>query len=215
MKESSYAILGMGRYGRKIASTIVNTGADVLIADINPDIIDQYADKYTYAVSLDLSNPRALSDIGLDHIDIVIIDLNHNMEAALMCIMVAKENGVKKVISTAKTNRTAEIMKRVGADEVIIPEDEAAIRMAKRLISEDFMEMHDLGGDLCVIKVSPKKEWVGKSLRKLRLGEQEHITVVAIEKDGKMSTDFDGDTVIFEDNMLALALQKSKIYDFV
>lgn len=83
------------------------------------------------------------------------------------------------------------------------------------MISEGFLEYYDLGGNLCVIKIHPKKEWVGKKIRELRLKEKYRVAVVALETNGEMNNEFTSDTVIREDSMMALSLKKSQIYDFV
>ena len=215
MKEPSYAILGMGRFGRKLTTMLRSTGAQILIADKDEAIINRYAVYATYAVCIDLTNVNAIEDIGLDHIDIAVIDLSSNLEPAILTITIARELGVNKIIATANTDRSGEILKRVGADEVIIPEDEAAMRLAKRLISDDYIEFHDLGGELCIIKIHPKKEWVGRSLNTLRLPARENVTVIAIEENGKMHMDFTPDTIIKEDSSIAIALRKNDIYSFV
>ena len=103
MKETSYAVLGMGRYGSKLALTLAGTGAEILIADRNSQIVNEYADSVTRAVSLDLGNPVALQEIGLDLTDIVIIDLSEDLEDTIMCTMIAREKGVKTIIATPKS----------------------------------------------------------------------------------------------------------------
>ena len=215
MKEPTYAILGMERFGRKLTAMLAATGSQILIAGDDNNIINRYAGYATHAVCLDLTNANALHEIGLEHTDIAIIDQANNLEAAIMCVMAAKEVGIKKIIATASNRRFEEILRRIGADEIVIPQDEAAVRMARRLISEDFLEYYDLGGNLCVIKVHPREEWVGKSLRELELRRNFQVNVVAIESNEEMSMDFTPDTVIREGAMMALALKKADIYNFV
>lgn len=215
MKEDSYAILGMNRYGIRLGHALAATGTEVLIADENKDTVNLYADRFTYAVCLDMTNPEALKKIGLDQIDVAIVDLSDQLEAAIVCIMVAKEQGVKKVIATAKSDRYREVMMRVGADEVIIPEDTAAAQMARLLISADFMTFFDIGGDLCVLKTQPKPEWTKKTLRKLQLMETQQIKVIAIDNDGTMDMKVRADTVVPKDCTLVIIIPKTHIYDFV
>lgn len=214
MKEASYAILGMGRYGCKMAQTLTGTGAQVLIADSDNDIINQYADKVTLALTLDMSNPSALQGIGLERIDVAIVDLSDHLEESIVSIMVAKEQGVKRVIATARSDRYREVMLRVGADEVVIPEDSAAAQMARLLILDDFMTYFDIGGDLCVLKAQPKKEWAKKSLRKLKLRE-EQINIIAIDRNGEMDIDIKPETVLPEGCPVVLTIPKSRIYDLI
>lgn len=216
MRESTYAILGMGRYGRKIVTTVAATGAEILIADEDSNVINEYANIVTRAVSLDMANPQALGRIGLENIDIAIVDMKNNLEASIMCTMVAKESGVKNVIATAGTDRFKETLIRVGADEVLIPEDEAAVRMARRLISVDFMEYFDIGGGLCVIKTSPKKEWTKRDLGHLKLPQTENVRIIAVEReDGTMDTDVHADTILDENALVAISIPKAQIYDLV
>lgn len=215
MKEPSYAILGLGRFGRKMTTVLASTGAQILIADQDKDTINRFASYATSAVCLDLSNANLLEDIGLEHIDIAVVDLSHHLEPAIMSITVAREMGIKKIIATAETNRAGKIFQRVGATEIVIPADEAAIRMARRLISEDFMEFYDLGGNLCIIKIHPKDAWVGKTIKNLRLPAKERVTIVAIEENGKMSMNYTPNTVIQRDSAITIALRKEDIYTYV
>ncbi len=214
MKRTNYAILRMGRFGRKVAQPLASAGADVMIADIDEKKVNSNAEHYTHAVVIDLTNVAALKKIGLEHIDIAIVDLAHNTEAAVMSIMFAKEVGVKKVIATAATGHGAEILRRIGADEVIIPEDDAARWTARKLISEEFMEYFDLGGDLCVLKMHPPVAWVDKKISDLNLRE-ENINIIAFENDGIMKSDFQSDYVIRREEIIVLATTKSKVFNFV
>ena len=214
-KEASYAVLGLGRYGRKLAVTLAVTGSSILIADRNEEMVNRYADRVTQAVCGDLASEAVLNELGLEHIDIAIVDLSHHLEAAIMAIMSARDHGVKKIIATASTERGKEILEKIGADEVVIPDDDAAVRMARRLISEDFMEYFDLGGGLCVIKTRPQKEWTRKSLAKLQLREKEQINIVAVERDGRMEAAVSPDIVLREDDIVAFTVEKDRIYDFI
>lgn len=214
-KELTYAFLGMNRYGSRLAQLIATTGAEILIADEHSDTVNLYADEFTSAVCLDLSNATALEKIGLDQIDVAVVDLYDKLESAIVSVMVAKEQGVGKVIATARSDRFREIMLRVGADEVVIPDDLAAAQMAKLLISADFMTYFDIGGKMCVLKVEPKREWINKSLRKLQLKEMEDINVIAIERNGEMETGIRADTVVPKDCLLVIALPKIKMYEFI
>ncbi len=213
--ERSYAILGMGRYGRKVADTMAKTGVEVLVADPDYELINECSGDFSYAVSVDMNNASALKQLGLDNIDVAIIDLSDHLEAAIMATMVAREEGVSRIIATSKNKRMGDILTKLGADEVVIPEEEAALRMAKRLISEDFLEYFDLGGNMCVIKAYPLENWVGKTLRELKLREKRGINIIAVERDGELKSAFTPDDVLESDKAVAMALTKDMIYEFV
>lgn len=215
MREKNYAIFGLGRFGLKVADTVSKTGASVLVADSDLEKVDQVADLYTSAVSFDMTNTTALEDVGLDNIDVLIIDLIGDLEGSIMCTMVAKQMGVDRIIATADSSRSGEVLKRLGADEVVIPEEESALRLAKTLISEDFMEYTDLGEGLCIVKVRAKDEWNNKSIRKLRLREKNGVNIIAVPDENGFCTEFSADRTIKGGEQLVLAMQKENLYQFI
>lgn len=215
MAENNYAVLGLGRYGLKVAETIAKTGATVIVADADSEKIDNIGNHFTTAVSFDMTNSAALREIGLENIDIAIIDLAGDLEGSIMCTMVAEESGVERIIATAANHRASEVLKRLGANEVVIPEDEAALRLAKSLISEDFLEYTDLGDDLCIVKIHVKDEWNNKSIRRLQLHEKNGITIVAVYGKDGLTADFNADFVLSSGKPIVLAMQKEALYQFV
>lgn len=215
MREKNYAVLGLGRYGMKVADTVALTGATVLVADSDIEKIDSVADRFTSAVSLDMSKADALEDIGLENIDVAIIDLASDLRASVICTMVTKECGVDHIIATAAGVRESEILKKVGADEVVIPEDESALRMAKTLISEDFLEYTDIGDGLCIVKVTAKKEWGNKSIENLQLHKKNGITVVAVTGPEGLTADYTPDWIIQPGTAVVLAMKRDALYQFV
>lgn len=214
-REKNYAILGMGRFGRTVAETVAKTGVEILIADKDDEVISRYGDDYTYAVTVDLSNPDAIKEIGLENIDVVIIDLAGDVESAVTSTMIVKEIGVKKIYATAASKYMGDMLKKLGADEVVIPEEDTAFRLARNLISDGFMDYYVIGDDMCLIRVLPKKEWVYKTIRNLELRNKRGINIIAIEIDGVMTSDFTPDHVIEKDKLMALALNKKDIYEFI
>ena len=186
-KVKSFAILGMGKFGQKLAETLYENGAEVLIADQDEEIINQFANRATYAMTCDLCDPQAIGELGLGSMDVVFICMARNIEPSIMCAMVAKESGVPTVIAKASSQRMKSVLLKVGADQVQLVEEEAAVRAAYKLMSTDFIDYYDLEGPLCIINMHPKDAWVGKSLKDLNLRAKYNINVAAIKnKDGVM-----------------------------
>ena len=111
----------------------------------------------------------------------------------------AKELGVPYVIAKAASLRMGEILRRVGADEIIYPEKESAEMTARRLLSSDFLEFFDLGSELSVFSMKPKKEWVGKTLRELDLRGRLKLNVIAMREGGHTSATMDPDRPLSSD----------------
>lgn len=187
----SFAVLGMGKFGQRLAKDLFESGADVLVADDDEEIINQMADKSTYAMIADLADPASISQLGLSNMDVVIICMARHIEASIMCAMVAKEAGVPKVIAKASSKRMKDVLLKVGADQVTLFEEEAASRTARKLLSTDFIDFFELSDDLCIINMHPKDSWVGKNLMELRLREKYGANVVAINSGNGLSARID------------------------
>ena len=191
--KKSIAVLGMGRFGQFLTAELSKNGADVLIADDNDENIRKFANQVSCAIKADLNDPEVIRSLGLAGVDTVVVSMGSSLDASIMCVMVAKEMGVPYVIAKAASLRMGEILRRVGADEIIYPEKESAELTARRLLSSDFLEFFELGSELCVFSMKPKKEWVGKTLRELNLRGRLKLNVIAMREDGHTSATMDPD----------------------
>ncbi|MCR5797940.1 MAG: TrkA family potassium uptake protein [Eubacterium sp.] len=215
MKEKTYAILGLGGYGMKLAEAVRKTGAETIVADSDSVIIEKNAHRFTYAVSLDMRNIDALSEIGLENADIAVVDRVGNLEESIMCVIAAKNAGISSIIATAPNSTTKDILIKMGATEVVIPEEEAALRMARTLISEDFMEYIDIGEGLCVIRIFPLKPWIGKRIKDLQLRKTYNANIIAIMGEEGMTCRFQTDTVLTKDTAMYISINKKDVMNFV
>ena len=208
----SIAVLGMGRFGRYIAEQLSSYGADLLIADGDGETINQLSSLASSAVIADLTDADAIKALGLADMDIVVVTMGSSLEASIMCVMVAKELGVPRVIAKAASERMGEILKRVGADEIIYPEKVVAFSTARKILSSNFLEYYNLDEDLCVVRMKPRAEWVGKTLSKLRLRNQYDVNVVSILQDNAPpSTSPDPNVPISEDATLLVVAKKKDL----
>ena len=135
MAKKSFAVLGMGRFGRGVALALAQNGEEVMIVDKIGENIDQYASQVTYAIVADLADEEAVQDLGLGNMDAVIVAMGMDLEASILSVMIAKESGAKEVIAKAKSRRMGEILLRVGADRVIYPEEEMGKWVAKSILA--------------------------------------------------------------------------------
>ena len=197
--KKSIAVLGLGRFGQFLTTALAKGGADILIADDDEEVIRKYANSVSCAMKADLTDPEVIRGLGLAGVDTAIVAMGSSLDASIMCVMVAKELGVKHVIAKAASLRMGDILRRVGADEIIYPEKESAELTARRLLSSDFLEFFELGSELCVFSMKPKKEWVGKTLRELRLRDQCKLNVIAMRENGCTSATMDPDRPLVAD----------------
>lgn len=209
--KKSVAILGLGTFGKYLAEEFFESGADVLIADNNEETVAQLSDKVEYAMTADLTDPEAIKGLGIEHMDMVIVSMSQSLEPSIMCVMLSKELGVPYVIAKASNSRMADILKKIGADEVINIEEDAAFRTVRRLMSDDFLDYFDLGSELCVVEIHPKPEWVGQTLRQLHLRERLNINVVARKDEELRSELIDPNEPLRAQDRLIVVAEKADI----
>lgn len=187
----TYAVFGLGRYGRAVAKELVAHGAEVLAVDIDEDIVNAAADEIPYCKCADVTNADVIERLGISNVDVVIIAMANHLDASVMAIMLCKEIGVPNVIVKCSNDINCRIMSKVGADRVIIPESESGIRLAKNLLSSGFVDLIDLSKDISLIEIPVRPEWVGKTLLELNLRKKYSINVIAVIKDGTIQINID------------------------
>ena len=132
-----------------------------------------------------------MRELGVADIDIVIIAMASNLEASVMAVMLCKELGVKTVIAKCGSEMHRKILLKVGADKVVFPENESGARLAKNLLSSGFVDVFDLSGDVSMIELNVKPEWVGKTLVELNLRKKLGVNVIAIRSGENLDINID------------------------
>ena len=149
----SIAVIGLGRFGKKLAYTLYEMGSDVMAVDRSPEIIAAVADNVTYAIEADVTNPEVVKGLGLREMDVVVVAMGSDLTASIMSVMIAKEQGVPYVLAKASDERMGQILKRVGADKIIYPEEETGQRTARKLMSDSFLEFFEIDDNLCLLEI--------------------------------------------------------------
>ena len=189
--EKQYAVLGMGSFGESVALTLENMGCDVLVMDDSYEKIQDISDKVSYAMKADVSDPDALQALGGKNLDGVVVAVSENLEAGIMATMLCKEMGIPLVVAKAKNKLQGAILKRVGADRIVYPEIEMGSRVAKSLVSREFMDWIELSKDYSMVEIAVPDKWVGRNLVDINARERLGINVVGIIINGKIDVTLD------------------------
>lgn len=189
--EKQYAVLGMGSFGESVALTLENMGCDVLVMDDSYEKIQDISDKVSYAMKADISDPDALQALGGKNLDGVVVAVSENLEAGIMATMLCKEMGIPLVVAKAKNKLQGAILKRVGADRIVYPEIEMGSRVAKSLVSREFMDWIELSNDYSMVEIAVPDKWVGRTLVDINVRERLGINVVGIIINGKIDVTLD------------------------
>lgn len=207
----SYAVFGLGRYGKAVAQELVRNGAEVLAVDTDEEIVNAAIAEIPYCKCADITEPEVIKQLGIANIDVVIIAMASSLEASVMATMLCKEIGVKTVIAKCATDMDCKILSKVGADRVVFPESESGIRLAKNLLSSGFVDIMDLSSNVSMIELEVRTEWAGKSLLELNLRKKYSINVVAIIRDGNVSTDIDPEKPLSQAMRLIVIANTSRL----
>ena len=179
-RDQSYAVFGLGRYGRAVARELVENGIEVIAVDMNEDIVNVAISEIPFCKCADVTDPEVIKQLGIANVDVVIIAMATNLEASVMATMLCKEIGVKTVIAKCSSEMNCKILSKVGADRVVFPENESGIRLAKNLLSSGFVDLIELSKDVSMIEMNVKPEWEGKCLLELNLRKRYSVNIVAI-----------------------------------
>jgi trk system potassium uptake protein TrkA len=187
-KKKTYAVFGLGRYGIAVARELVDNGKEVIAVDNDQRIVNDAAAYLPVCKCADVSDAEVISRLGIGNIDTVIVCMASNLEASVMAVTLCKEAGVQKVIAKCGNEMHQKILLRVGADQVVFPEYESGVRLAKNLLSSGFIDMFSLSKDVSMVEIDVKEEWIGKNLIELSLRKKYSINVVAIRNGDEIIT---------------------------
>lgn len=181
--KKQFAVLGLGGFGASVAVALQRLGCEVVAVDQDMERVNDVAEKVTYAMQADIGNPELLQSLGSKNFDGIVVAVSGNMEASIMATLVAKEIGVPYVLCKAHNGRHAEVLKKIGADAVVFPEDEMGKRIAKNLMSANLADWIALSPDYSVMEIATPEKWVGKTLKELNIRKVHEMNVAGI-RDG-------------------------------
>jgi trk system potassium uptake protein TrkA len=207
----TYAVFGLGRYGRSVAKELAENGAEVVAVDNREAVVNAAISEIPYCKCADVTDPEALRQIGIANIDVVIVTMANHLEASVMATMLCKELGVKTVIAKCSTEINCKILTKVGADRVVFPESESGIHLAKNLLSSGFMDIIELSQDVSMVEMEVKQQWIGKNLIELNLRKKYSINVVAIIEGKNVNTNIDPEEPLTQDMRLIVIANRAKL----
>ena len=211
MQKKTYAVLGLGRYGTAVAKELVKNGTDVIAVDKNEQTVQDASAHLPICKCADVTDPEVISELGIPNADVVIVAMASSLEESILATTLCKEAGVKTVIAKCANETHRKILKRVGADTVVFPENESGTRLAKNLLTSGFIDVLTLSDDLSLVELNTRDEWVGKSLRELNLRKKYSVNVVAFRKNGKITAPVSPDELLDKATELIAIVNTSRL----
>lgn len=176
----SYLVVGLGRFGSSVAAKLQELGNEVLVVDENEELVQRLADHVTYAVVGDARDESVLRSLGAENFDCGIVAIGGDLAASILITLNLKSLGVPHVICKAPNEQQKRALEKVGADRVVIPEHEMAVKLAQNLVSTSVLDYMELSKDCGIAEVRVPAPWVNKTLRELDVRAKFSVTVAAL-----------------------------------
>lgn len=201
----SYLVLGLGRFGRSLATELYNHGSEVLAIDKDEDIVNEIQTHVTHALIGDCADENVLQSIGVRNFDVVIVAVGgEDIQTSTLATIMLKELGANYVISRAADALHGKILKKIGADRVIMPEYDMGVRCAKSLTSSNILDMINLSEDYSIVEIKAPKSWVDSSIKTLNLRSNYGITVLAVKGENRFIITPSSDFMIKDEDILVI-----------
>ena len=193
-KGKSFIIFGISKFGRSVAEELTDAGMHVLAVDQDSEKVELVADTVTMAVVGDVTDIKEMERLGLNDFDGAIVATTGNLAASVMGVILSKEAGIPFVLAKAGDEMQAKVLEKLGADRVVIPEQESARRIANILVMGNFVDMVELSDKIRMAELTIRPAWAGKTLRQLDLRKKHRLNVVAVRENGELSVNWGADT---------------------
>lgn len=187
MSARQFLIIGAGRFGAAMAETLSNLGHEVVVIDNDEAALDVVVDKVTHAAIVDATNEGALAKMDVETFDVVVVAIGQNLEASILATVAARSAGARHLISKADTSLTARVLASVGADEIVRPEHDMGMRLARQLSTPNVVHAFELGDDHRVVEIEVATDRLEGTLEELALPKRFNVQVIAVRRDGELT----------------------------
>jgi trk system potassium uptake protein TrkA len=182
MAKEQVLVIGLGRFGSAVARELERLGHQVLAIDQGEQQVNDIASEVTHALQLDAADEDALRSAGAGDFQTAIVAISTDAEPSIFATMVLKRLGVRTVIAKAGSQLHAEILSRVGADRVVLPERETGLRLAHSFNVPNVIDYLDVAPNFGIEKIRPPASFIGKSLGELDLKTRLGLTPIALRR---------------------------------
>jgi len=177
-----FVVLGLGIFGSSIAIALYEQGFTVLGVDIEEEPVKELVGKVTEVVQADTTDEKVLEALGVKNFDVAIVSIGNDIQSSVLTTLAVKELGMPLVIARAINEMHGKILTKIGADRVIFPEQDTAMRLAKALAFPYGVRREELFPGHNIIEAQVPPSLYGLTLTKAQLRTRYGITVIAIKR---------------------------------
>ena len=205
---TAYGVIGLGRFGTALAIALAQAGKEVIAIDRSEEKIKNIRRYTDYAFVAENLSMETLKEIGIQNCDVAIICIGEKVDVSILTTMSAIELGVPHVIAKATSEEQGAVLKKIGA-EVVYPERDMALRLGKKLVSDNFLDFVSLSNSVEIRQIPVGKMLIGKSVQESDIRRKYNINVLAVKKNGNIDMAISSDTTLSE-NVTLMVLGEYK-----
>ncbi len=208
----SVLIIGMGHMGRHLAAKLQALGNEVMIVDKDPDVIAALSDRFTDSNICDCTNESIIEALGVDNFDICFVTIGEDFQASLVVTSLLKQHGARMIVSKAKQKIQADLLRKIGADEIVWPEKEIAEKLAVRYNADNIFDYIPLTAEYSIYELPVPAAWIGRSLTELNIRRKYQVTIIAVKNDTTLNPNVGPDYRFAERDHLILIGHSDRVF---
>jgi trk system potassium uptake protein TrkA len=199
-----FAVIGMGRFGRSVATTLQQLGHQVMAIDKDEEALAEIVDDVAHAVQVDSTDEDALRGVGISNFDAVVVAIGDFIQESILTTLLLKELGCKKIIAKAVDDLQAKVLEKIGADLIVRPEREMGARVAHQLASPGVIDFMEVSPTFSIEELSVPDRLAGRTLGELDLRVKYGVSVLLIRRNGQLLISPGGDTPLRTGDVLVV-----------
>jgi len=208
----SFGIIGLGKFGTALAIQLVQAGKDVVVLEKDESKLDSVKSMIEHVYPVDQITEDILIDSGISHCGTVIVCIG-DIESNILVTLNLLELGIPRVISKASSDDHGRVLKKIGA-EVVFPETEMGVRLAKSLVSLRTLEFLELDDDISISEIRLSQHFHEKTIEQVNIRKRFKLNIIAITHDDKTAVDITPETILYQDDEIVVVGRNEDLHKF-
>ena len=209
-EELSYGIIGLGRFGSALASTLAEAGKEIMVLDCNEEKVRQIRNFTEHAYVVKDLQKETLRETGIQNCDVVVVCIGDKVDVSILTTLNVINLGVPQVVAKANSPEQGEILEKIGA-QVVYPEKDMALCLAKRLISKRVFNLFELDHNIDISEFKLTSRLAGQTVLEAQFRNRYGVNIIAISRGGWLTTDITPDYTLAEGDSLVVIGERDKI----
>jgi trk system potassium uptake protein TrkA len=176
------AVIGLGTFGAKTATSLFEKGAEVIAIDRDQDLVEKIKDRVTHAVCIDVTDERALRSVNISDVDVAIVAIGDNIEKSILSVAMLRKLGVGRVIARATSKLHEHVLTEIGASEIVKVEEEMGEIIASKIVAPHVLQRYNFAAGYSIVEIRLGKKYEGKTLVESQIRQNYSLNIIALQK---------------------------------